>query len=337
MKSCMTCLFLVVLILLPLNVYAEVGVIQKTFTDEQRGRELVTHIWYPCENQETCLVADNVVFKGFNAVQNGVIKNGKFPLYILLHGTTGNWKNLSWLAARLTEGGAIAAAANHPGYTSGNATPATVLRMWDQPTDASFLLDQLLASKFGRNIDKKRIFVVGYSLGGYSAMALAGAELDMKQYVNYCLKNDDESCRYFKPAFAELTASFYKKSSGNHLDQRIAGCIAIAPGFVLSMTDKSLANIKIPTLVIGAESDKNIPPKTQLYPKVKSFSKAVHYKEIKDASHFSFMQLCKPNASVILAEEKAEFVCIDGAVKDRKAIHDELFRLITDFAKNIVK
>jgi hypothetical protein len=42
------------------------------------------------------------------------------------------------------------------------------------------------------------------------------------------------------------------------------------------------------------------------------------------------MQICKPGALEILAEEDAAFVCEDHG-SDRRAIHDRLYRYVVEF------
>jgi predicted dienelactone hydrolase len=335
MQSKKICFTLLLFLFVPIFMYANVGFSQQTFTDKTRDRVLQTSIWYPTQAKQVSVFGENVVFKGFEASKDAKIKKGKYPLFVLVHGTSGNWKNLSWLAYKLAQNGAIVIAANHPGYTSADATPSGVIRAWNQPLDVSFLLDAFLKSKYQSVLNEKKIYVIGYSLGGYSAMALAGARLDMKDYLVFCASNKDESCKYFQKTFSGFDAKFYEKSSKDYGDKRVSGIVAIAPGFVEAMRDKSLKNITIPTLIIGAQKDKNVPPSTHFYRKMKVFSKAIRYKEISDASHFSFMQVCKKGALKILAEEEAEFVCKDGMQKSREAIHKELYKSILNFIQNI--
>jgi predicted dienelactone hydrolase len=309
---------------------AGVGLTEVVFKDAQRGRTLKTHIWYPCEDKHTELFAENAVFEGIDAVRDGAIRPGQYPLYVLFHGTTGNWRNLSWLAVRLAENGAVVCAADHPGYTSGDATPASVLRAWDQPLDGSFLAGAMLRSRFKGVIDQARVFAVGYSLGGYSALALAGARLDQRRYVAFCAKNRDRSCRYFRAALPGLTEQDFTHAAQDLTDARFTKVVAIAPGFVEAFTPRSLKGITIPVLVVGGGRDQNIPPSTHFYPRFRDFPPNLAYRELPNASHFSFMQICKPGAAAILAEEDAAFVCDDHGA-DRRAIHDRLYRYVVDF------
>ena len=309
---------------------AGVGMAEAVFKDAQRGRTLKTHIWYPCDGGQTSRIAENAVFEGIDVVGDGAVRPGKYPLYVLLHGTTGNWRNLSWLAARLAENGAVVCAADHPGYTSGDATPASVIRAWDQPLDAGFLADEMLRSRFRDHLDPNKVFAVGYSLGGYSVLALAGARLDLHRVVEFCAGNQDRSCRYFSPTFAGLEAQDFTDAAQGLRDTRFTAAVAIAPGFVEAFTPESLKSITIPVLIIGGGKDRNIPPSTHFYPRLGDFPRNIAYREIPDASHFSFMQICKPGALKILAEEDAEFVCMDYG-SDRRAIHDRLYQYIVDF------
>jgi len=318
-------------LLIATQAWAGVGLTEKVFTDTQRDRKLTSYIWYPSQAGHQERFAENIVFTGFDAVKDGEIKPGKYPLYILLHGTSGNWRNLSWLAAKLAADGGVVVAANHPGYTSGNATPGSVIRAWNQPKDASFLLSQLLNSGFKQIIDASRVYAIGYSLGGYSTLALAGARSDMRRLVTFCDEHDDAACRYFKPTFPGLDKTFYYNIGADLSDERFKRFVAITPGFVETLTHESLGNITAPTMIIGAEHDRNLPPATHFAPYKSAFSPAIKYNEVEDAAHFSFMQICKPGGIDILAEDGEEFVCLDGNGASRKTIHEQLYRLVTDF------
>ncbi|WP_319583219.1 alpha/beta fold hydrolase [uncultured Pseudodesulfovibrio sp.] len=329
MKKLSLCTFILCLIW-SAPALAGVGMAETVFKDAGRGRTLKAHIWYPSDGKPEGRFAENAVFEGVDAVMDGAIKPGRYPLYILLHGTTGNWRNLSWLAARLAEDGGVVCAADHPGYTSGDGDPASVIRAWDQPRDASFLAAEMVRSRFGEAVDPTRVFAVGYSLGGYSALALAGAKIDLHRYVEFCADNQDRSCRYFKPALTGLAERDFTLAAQELTDDRFSKVVAIAPGFVEACTPESLKRIAIPVLIVGGGKDQNIPPSTHFYPRLPEFPKNIFYREMPNASHFSFMQLCKPGALKILAEEDAEFVCMDFGA-DRRAIHDKLYQYIVEF------
>ncbi|MCV6608894.1 MAG: dienelactone hydrolase family protein [Campylobacterales bacterium] len=318
-------------------IIAGIGFKEETFINHKLNRTLITKVWYPSSDNNNQIFGENIAFKGFNGRLNGTIKRGKYPLVILFHGTSGNWKNQSWLASKLVENGYMVIGANHPDYTSEQATPSKVIKMWNQPKDGSFLIDSILASKYSKFIDKKKIYAVGYSLGGYTSLALGGVKLNMKKYKDFCQNNFDRSCGYFQKTFSKFDKNYYKSSSQSLKDPRIKASIAIVPGFIPMMTKESLKNIKIPSLVIGGELDKNVPVQTQIKPQIKNFSKKITYVEIEDASHFSFVQVCKKGATEVLAKEGASFVCEDGKNKSREELHSQLLQTIKKFLNRINK
>lgn len=311
---------------------AQIGLVNKVFTDNQRGRILQTVVMYPASSDPVQDMGGNRVFQGFKASLNSKLSSKtELPLVFLVHGTSGNWRNLTWLGTELVEKGAIVVAANHPGSTTGDATPSSVIQMWNQPKDISFLIDELLKSSFSKVIDTNKIMVIGSSLGGYSAMALAGVVLDFEQFPEFCSRHNDVGSKYFKPALKKLDDKFYKKANQSHFDKRITLAVALVPGFVEVMTIKSLQNISTPVLIVGAGLDENVPPSAHFRPYLKYLAKNSKYVEIADATHYSFLQICKPGSLEILAEEKAEFACLEKGKKTRAQIHAETLRLIIDF------
>ncbi|WP_157721417.1 alpha/beta hydrolase family protein [Vibrio gazogenes] len=310
--------------------WATIGITEKTGQDLERQRTIEARIFYPTAMTEPeSVFAENVAFYGFKAVKNAPPTGQKLPLFILVHGTSGNWKNLSWLGSYLAENGAFVVSANHPGYTTGQATPERILRMWEQPRDVSFLIDQVLSSDYANHIDKDNITVIGYSLGGYTALALAGAKFNISGYQTYCHQHSDDSCKYYGNAFDGLSQQDHQMIAGDYRDARVTKAIAIAPGYVPAILPQSLETLSAKTIIVGGELDKTIPPKLQILPYITTHQSQLTYKTIKGASHFSFMQNCKPQAVKILAEEGAAFVCQDTADVDRKSIHQALLEIVS--------
>ncbi|MFK7805713.1 MAG: alpha/beta hydrolase family protein [Anaerolineae bacterium] len=314
-----------------------IGTAEETFVDQARDREIEALIWYPTQPVEGKEYGGNKVFYGFFADPGAEIAiTEKAPLYVLVHGTTGTWRNLSWLAAELAENGAMVIAANHPGSTYfSNPTPAEILETWNQPQDVSFMLDSLLSSEYSQYIDEENIVVIGLSLGGYTSMALSGATLEMERMPEFCATYPDDGCRYFEDVFETFDAEYYAQTDQDFKDDRVKAAIAFAPGLVESMTADSLQSLETPILIIGAEDDKNVPPATHLTPMVDYLPEHSQYREIEEAAHFSFMQICKDGALEILEKEGEAFACEESGDKSRIDIHDEVIDLIEEFLADI--
>ena len=310
--------------------YSNVGIREMTFIDHQRDRILESYVWFPVAVSQTDEYKINRVFRGFKAVRNVDIRGEALPLILLLHGTSGNRNNLHWLATTLASQGAIVVAANHPGSTTGDASPETVIRMWNQPADIRFLIQDIVQSDIGRKIDQEKIAVIGFSLGGYTSMALAGAQLEFERFPKFCQHNDIGACRYFAEALIALDHEFYSKANLVQKDVRVTAAVAIAPGFTESMTADSIAQLAAPVLMIAAEQDNQIPVISHARP---LSHKVTEYYEIGEAGHFSFLPECLPGAIELLAEEGEEFVCTETGQKSRARIHQQVRRRVTDFLK----
>ncbi|MGD9162970.1 MAG: alpha/beta fold hydrolase [Desulfobacteraceae bacterium] len=314
------------LLLFPFSSFAQIGLSKIEFKDKLRNRMINTFVFYPTDETLTSTFAENAAFYGFRAVENSSVSKDGLPFYILVHGTSGNWRNTSWLAKELAKN-AIVVSANFPDYTTGEATPEFVLKPWNQPKDVSFLIDAVSASPFGKHIDQNRVVVIGNSLGGYTAMALSGATIDLRRYQEFCKTHSDKSCAYFQEAIEKLSTTNIEKAKQSLFDKRIKASIAITPGFTESMSRESLKDSKTPMLIISAENDLNIPAKTHL----SNIPENIEQHQIKESSHFSFLQVCKPNAKAILSEDGAGFVCEDSGNKSRPEIHKETIGLIRNF------
>ena len=105
----------------------------------------------------------------------------EWPLVLLSHGTGGSAGSLSWLADRLVRCGHVCIGVNHHGNTATEPYRAEgFLCWWERALDLSFVLDRLdeIPRLKGR-VDRGRVGVVGFSLGGHTALALAGAVTSM--------------------------------------------------------------------------------------------------------------------------------------------------------------
>jgi predicted dienelactone hydrolase len=109
---------------------AEVGFTEQVFADQNAERKLPAFIWYPARGSAAQEVGRTAVYRGFSATRDAPLKVSKLPLIVLVHGSFGNRTSLSWLAVALADHGAIVVAASHPGSSTGDATPKSLIQMW---------------------------------------------------------------------------------------------------------------------------------------------------------------------------------------------------------------
>jgi predicted dienelactone hydrolase len=294
------------------------------------GTTVKARVWYATSG-DVQTAGGNGVFAAYPAVPDGVVApKPPAPLVILLHGSGGRAEGMAWIALGLVARGAIAVAANHPASSFGDPARRSILDVWEQPGDVRALIDQLGRSGWSARIDRGRIAVVGFSLGGASAMLLAGARLDFARVPAFCKTHRDGACEGFEHHFAALDAAFFARAEADHADRRIRAAVAIAPAFTEAMTAASLRALA-PTLLVVGGRDQQLPPQTRVTPMLEHLRPPSGYREIASAQHFSFLPTCRPNAIELLAATHEEFVCQEQAGTTREQIHTEALAAITTF------
>ena len=130
------------------------------------------------------------IFELGMAAQNAplVPKPARFPLVVISHGTGGSALSMAWLGKALAAHGYVAAAVNHPGNNAAEPYTAEGFSIWwESASDLSETISGMLAdAKFGDRIDPERIGSAGFSLGGYTMIAIAGGITDVQGFIRFC-------------------------------------------------------------------------------------------------------------------------------------------------------
>lgn len=188
-------------------------------------------------------------------------------LILISHGTGGTELNHHNLATRLAGDGYLVAAVRHPGDNWQDRSMVTSGRYFsERPRQLTLVLDALLANpEWGPRIPADHIGAVGHSAGGYSVLALAGAQAEPQRAAAHCrtVQDDPGFCELAKgagatpapgvqPAFQAASAPAPARVSAP--DGRIRAVVALAPMAVV-FTPESLAAISVPVRVMTAEAD----------------------------------------------------------------------------------
>lgn len=322
----------------PLLASSSVGYRQLDLADEQGERALSGAVLYPtgAAGDKTSL-GENPAFFGVPVVNDAPPQPGLHPLVVLSHGYGGNWRNELWLAHALAQKGYIVAAINHPGTTSFDMKPALAAKLWLRPDDISRVITALQAdAAIAGNTAPGRVAVVGHSLGGWTALAIAGARFDADRFETDCLTQKQlASCKVYQAIGAGKDDASRARLNESARDQRVGAVVSLDLGLARGFTPASLSAVTIPVLVIAAGfPNPDLPAALESQYLMKFLpEKTSRYWEIADATHFSFMQLCKPGAAELInASNPGDgIICIDGATGSREAIHLALIDKISDF------
>lgn len=318
---------------------------QSSTLDPHNERALEMVVWYPGKTTVTPqLIADDVVFVGNAAVRAAPPTAGEHPLVVLSHGYRGNWSNQGWLASALAQQGYIVAAVNHPGTTTHDRSPQAAEQLWQRPGDLSRAIAAVTSQpqKFGA-VAPLKIAVVGHSLGGWTAIEIAGARFDPELFARDCKVHPQlASCINYDRINPASTPALKTGLASDLRDKRVTAVVSLDLGFSRGMTSESLAALPVPALVIAAGApSQDLPAQLESADLAKRLPQAsTQYVEIRDASHFSFLAMCKPGAVALLEEDVPGdgIICGDGeAARPRGVIQQQVTTLINEFLQQAWK
>lgn len=196
----------------------------------------------------------------------------RYPVVLISHGTGGSASGLGWLASALAAEGCVVLGVDHHGNTSVEAYHAEgFLCWWERARDLSFLLD-CLSSKgmFAGRLDLSDVTAVGFSLGGYTALALAGAVTETQRMMDFVKDHPETAGPQEMPdlsgqiepllAASSVFRQSWERQSQTYRDERVRAVVAIAPAPpVRGFTEESLRGIQVPVTILCGEADEEAP------------------------------------------------------------------------------
>lgn len=176
---------------------------------------------------------------------------GRFPLVALSHGHGGSRLGHHDLATWLARHGYVVASVDHPGDNfqdqSGFGTDTVLL---GRPLQLSALIDAALAHPLlGPRIDPTRIGAAGFSAGGYTVLALAGARPRFELAAAYCQRHPEDHTFCDLPAAPRRHPEILTVA-----DRRVRAVFAMAP-LGIFFDRPALATVQVPVFLYAAAQD----------------------------------------------------------------------------------
>jgi predicted dienelactone hydrolase len=310
------------------------GVQQITASSKERGSDLSVTVWYPANaGGQSVTLGESVFFLGTSAMRDAPIARGKYPLILLSHGAGlgGTPQAMSWIATPLAKQGFIVAAPTHPGNGGVNRSAAETMKLWLRPADISATLDAIEKdASFKDSLETGMVGTLGLSMGGGTALALAGARIDPMRLASYCDTGalNVSLCGWMRQSGVDLHAMDMTPADRTNKDKRIRFAMAIDPAPVDVFQVGTFPEISIPVEIVNLGRPGTI-PLTALASEIAKAIPEGKYATIKDASHYSMFGECKPGGAAIAeVEEIGDPICSDGDGQSRLKIHQQLLDMV---------
>lgn len=310
-----------------------------TYIDVSRDRPLKTEIWYPTSDslvRKETNKGGQELFKAIETIPDASIAEGKFPLLLLSHGTGGNRFSLTWFVDKMVKEGYVVVAVDHYGNSTFNKIPREFLKWWERAIDIQYVLTNVLKDeKIGLKVDHSRIGGVGFSLGGYTNIALAGG------YVDRNHEGPEENQKELPPEFPgteevidfdndSLIIASYNQYKDKVKDDRIKAFFVMAPAIGFGFhTEEQTKEITAPIFIVAGRGDTNTPIEynAKTYHKLIKSSQVYFFDE--HVNHYVFLNEATEAGLKILPT-----LTVDHPNVNRKDIHQETLELAIDFFKN---
>ncbi|MBN1965645.1 MAG: dienelactone hydrolase family protein [Anaerolineae bacterium] len=298
-------------------------------------------LWYPALNPDGA--AEQVLYQyGLLALPGAAIQDaapdaagGPYPVVIFAHGFGGLRYQSLFLTEHLASWGVVVLAADFPGsnlataLTDPAAMAAGVVEGFaTRPPDMLrqiTYLDALPADDpLSGLLDMERLAVMGHSFGGYTALATAGAQLDLDALAAWCdepvafdwpedaLSPTPHTVRARSAEGRELrtTACFVLDQAGRlaelrgldeiptgpwpaTTDPRLDAVVALAPWNVPALGEAGMASLSVPQLVMVGSADAITPPARDAFAAFDWANSPVNLLvEFDGAGHGLFTDLC---------------------------------------------
>lgn len=183
------------------------------------------------------------------------------PLIVISHGIGSDRKTFTYLAEHLASWGFAVAAIEHPGssttrygkFADGLVKPAAAEDFYSRPQEVSQLLDKL--ERFKGAIDLNNVGVLGQSKGGFTALVLGGANLDLDLLQKDCLRYKDGSTSLNISLILQCQADKLQRPTTRFYDPRIKAVFAINPIASSVIGPKGMSQVQVPVAIMGGTDD----------------------------------------------------------------------------------
>ncbi len=200
--------------------------------------------------------------------------NKPTPLIVISHGLASDRLTFTYLAEHFASQGFPVASITHPGsdsqrfqsFLAGTEIDYRVIPsdLVNRPLDIKYFLDALAKGATPDwNINLNQVGLIGHSMGGYTALAVAGAPIDWSGVRQECDRRSSNQPRDFTFNLSILLQCRILAAEPNTVnlrDDRVKAAVAINPIGSAIFGQAGISQIKIPLMIIAGSEDIFAPP-----------------------------------------------------------------------------
>lgn len=245
-----------------------VGCRNGELVDSERGAKVPLLVMYPSSAPER---PERIGPYAVSVAMDGPVEAGTFPLVIVSHGSGGSPLTHRVLAAGLARQGFVVVLPEHPGNNrDNNELAGTHTLLADRPRQARYGIDWAYADATLRaHLIPDTVAVVGHSLGGYTALAVAGGRPWAAPH-----EAPDR-----QPHQVPVTP-----------DARVRALVLLAPATPWFMAPGALEAVRVPMLVFMGEKDEMTPAwHAEVVKRGVPAGTLIDHRTVANAGHYSFL------------------------------------------------
>ena len=226
------------------------------------------------------------------------------PVIVISHGLASHRSRFASIAQHLASYGFAVVVPQHPGsdeqqlhylFKGDTSELFEAQQFIDRPLDITYTLnrlEELNQTEFNETLNLNQVGILGHSLGGYTALVLAGATLNFQQLQADCLqqRNPINISLFLQCRALELPKKFYDLK-----DSRIQSLVLLNPINSSLFGKSGLSQVKIPVMLIASSRDILAPA---LLEQIQSFTWLTtpqHYLVLKRGDHH-FYEMGHPDS-----------------------------------------
>ena len=213
--------------------YLKAGCRHLEVIDEVQGTTLPMRLVYPTIGEER---TERFGPYEMNVVMNAPVDGYALPLVVISHGGRATALTYRGMAVYLARSGFVVAMPEHMGdCRSDSSLSGKAENLENRPRHIRLTVDSVLADPIiGTRIARDKIAAIGHSMGGYTALAVAGGQ---------------------PSAGPHETADGQVKKISVTRDPRIRALVLLAPGCAWFWEPGTLSGIDVPILLMTADQD----------------------------------------------------------------------------------